>query len=59
MTAQKFKAILAKNQIARMIRDKQYSEQRLLSASEDIEKEVGEGNQPSIQSIIENKKYKL
>lgn len=49
-----FNAVLAKNDIARMIRDRDISAERLVYALADIEKALGKGNQPNIKSIIES-----
>lgn len=53
MKEQTFLAILAKNQIARQIRNKVIEpNNQLISCLKDIEKEIGTGNQPSIEDII-------
>jgi len=53
MKEQTFKAILAKNQIARQIRNEPNNRQ-LISCLKDIEKEIGTGNQPTVENIINN-----
>ena len=70
MTDKHFYAILAKNEIARAIRDSDgvnkirlgptvdITTYRLESLLKDIEKYVGESNQPSVQDIVnDNKKW--
>jgi hypothetical protein len=65
MNTKHFHAILAKNELAREIRDGEststpgmieVSAYKLQAALEDIEAYTGEGNQPSIESIINDKK---
>lgn len=60
MTDKRFRAILAKNHIARELADYQQSKlvslPYILSCLEDIEKYIGEGNQPSVKDIYENNK---
>ena len=63
MTKKHFNAILAKNNIAREMRDaikgEPLSYSALRHALNDIEKYTGEGNQPCIFDILMNKEYRL
>ena len=60
MTNKHFNAILAKNELAREIRDggstTKISAYKLQSALEDIEDYIGEANQPNIKSIINDER---
>ena len=51
-----FRAILAKNQLARMISgdDTIQSKDTYLECLKDIERAIGEGNQPSVEDIFNN-----
>jgi len=65
MTDKKFNAILAKNDIAREVRNYQNDNERYVSvdmirnALRDIEKYIGEANQPKIDDIISCDEFRL
>ncbi len=62
MTDKHFKAILAKNEIARELRDHEagmLAWNWIVSCLKDIEAFTGEGNQPSVHEILNCTKYKL
>lgn len=54
MTDRKFNAILAKNIIAREVIKEEMNVKRIISCLKDIEDYLGEGNQPSVEDIVEN-----
>jgi hypothetical protein len=54
MTKKHFKAILAKNEIARELTTACISINYIIACLEDIEKFIGEGNQPSVKNIIDH-----
>lgn len=54
MTDRKFNAILAKNIIAREVIKEEMNAKRIISCLKDIEDYLGEGNQPSVEDIVEN-----
>ena len=56
-----FDAVLAKNQIARDIRDNpnHISVTNLIFQLKEIEKYTGEMNQPSVEEILNNNEYDL
>ena len=57
-----FNAILAKNKIARELRNLKYNQEPILSFNllesclQDIEEYLGQANQPSVEDIINDKK---
>ena len=54
-----FNAILAKNQIARLVRNKNVGNvygELITECLKDIEKVIGQGNQPSVQNIVDDDK---
>lgn len=69
MTNKKFNAILAKNEIARMIREAELtgemigeiklSSHQLIEHLKDIEDYLGQGNQPCIIDILEDEDHAL
>lgn len=65
MTDKQFNAIIAKNHIARELGDymrdtnNEISVPFVLSCLRDIEAYTGEGNQPNIDDIINETKYRL
>jgi hypothetical protein len=64
MTNKHFEAILAKNNIAREIRDSERNNEPISTSFiknllKDIEAYTGEGNQPSVEDIINCQEYDL
>lgn len=63
MNQKHFDAILAKNNIARELRDMLNGDVASISfmrsCLKDIEAYIGEGNQPSVEDIITCKEYRL
>lgn len=58
MTEKHFNAILAKNEIARAIRDGSINDrtEQAVACLRDIESYIGEANQPSVDEIINDEK---
>jgi hypothetical protein len=59
-----FDAVVAKNDIAREVRDRihrkeEMNAQFILSCLEEIEKYIGTLNQPSVKDIVDTTKYDL
>lgn len=52
MTQKKFDAILAKNDIARYLRDNKIASEYLIYCLKQIEAYTGEANQPSVDDIL-------
>ena len=59
MTNKKFDAILAKNDIARELKSLDPNFGFIEKCLYDIEKYIGEGNQPSVKDIMECKEFEL
>lgn len=64
MTDKKFNAILAKNDIAREVRDsiqhrEEMSTNQIMYCLNQIEAYIGEANQPSVNDIINTSAYRL